>query len=75
MVRLIKEVGIPACGGWYGSVKGVFSKKNNQRNLPPADQDTLSGIIPGAKNDSLAAVWLADRPPNKLHDAVTLVEV
>ncbi len=31
--------------------------------------------IPDAKIDGRAAVRLADRPPNKLHDAVTLVEV
>jgi hypothetical protein len=75
VVRLVKEAGIPASGGGYGSVKGVFSKNINQGNLPPADQGTLNGIIPDAKIDGRAAVRLADRPPNKLHDAVTLVEV
>ena len=75
MVRLIKEAGIPASGGGYGSVKGVFTKNINQGNLPPANQATLNGIIPDAKIDGRAAVRLADRRPNKLHDLVTLVEV
>jgi hypothetical protein len=75
VVRLVKEVGIPACGGGFGSVKGIFSKNINQDNLPAADQDSLNGIIPDAKIDGRAALRLADRPPNKLHDVVTLVEV
>ena len=75
MVQLVKEVGIPACGGGFGSVKGIFSKNINQDNLPAADQDSLNGIIPDAKIDGRAALRLADRPPNKLHDVVTLVEV
>jgi hypothetical protein len=75
VVRLIKEVGIPACGGGYGSVKGIFSKNINQNNLPPADQETLNGIIPDAQIDGRAAVRLAGRPPNKLCDVVTLAEV
>ena len=35
----------------------------------------INGIIPDAKIDGRAAVRLADRPPNELHDTVTLVEV
>jgi hypothetical protein len=70
VVRLIKEAGIPASGGGYGSVKGIFSKNINQGNLPPADQAALNGIIPDAKIDGRAAVRLADRPPNKFHRTV-----
>lgn len=55
VVRLIKEAGIPASGGGYGSVKGIFSKNVNQSNLSPADQGTLNGIIPDAKIDGRAS--------------------
>ena len=61
VVRLIKEAGIPASGGGYGSVKGVFTKNINQSNLPLADQDTLNGIIPDAKIDGRSPIA---RPTN-----------
>jgi hypothetical protein len=73
-VQSVKEVGIPACGGGFGSVKGIFSKQIKQTNVLPADQDRLNGIIPDFKIDGRGALQLPDRP-TKLHGVVTLGEV
>ena len=53
-VGKVKEVGVPARGGGYGSLKGTFSKNIDQSNLRPEDQQVLNGMIPDGYSDSRA---------------------
>jgi hypothetical protein len=74
IVQSVKEVGVPASGGGFCSVKGIFSKVIKLVNVNPVDEDWLNGIIPDLKIDGRTAVQLPDRP-TKIHGVVTLGEV
>ena len=53
IVQSVKEVGVPASGGGFGSVKGIFSKVIKLVNVNPQDEDSLNGIIPDFKIEPL----------------------
>ena len=74
VVRHIKEIGIHAVGGGFGSCKGYFSKSINQNNIRPEDEHLINGIIPDAVIDGRGAPVLDGHDPTKLHNTVTLVE-
>ena len=44
VIQHIKEVGIHAVGGGFGSCKGFFSKSINQGNVRPDDEALINGI-------------------------------
>ena len=73
-VGKVKEVGIPARGGGYGSLKGIFSKNINQSNVSPEDQQALNGIIPDGSSDGRAVPQLENHVTS-LNDRVVLWEV
>ena len=74
VVQHIKEIGIHAVGGGFGSCKGFFSKSINQENVRPEDEVLINGIIPDALIDGRGAPVLDGHDPTKLHSTVTLVE-
>lgn len=74
VIQRIKEIGIHAVGGGFGSCKGYFSKCINQENVRPEDEDLINGIIPGGLIDGRGAPVLDGHDPTKLHNTVTLVE-
>ena len=74
VVQHVKEAGIHAIGGGFGSCKGIFSKRINQGSVGPDDEKLINGIIPDALVDGRGAPVLDGRDPTKLHNTVTLVE-
>jgi hypothetical protein len=74
VIQCIKEVGIRAVGGGFGSCKGIFSKSINQSNVRPEDEDLINGIIPDGLIDGRGAPVLDGHDPTKLHNMMTLIE-
>ena len=74
VIQHIKEVGIHAVGGGFGSCKGFFSKSINQGSVSPDDEALINGIIPDGWVDGRGAPVLDGHDPTKLHNTVTLVE-
>jgi len=74
VIQRIKEAGIHAVGGGFGSCKGLFSKNINQGNVSPEDEDLINGIIPDGWVDGRGAPVLDGHDPTKLHNTVTLIE-
>jgi hypothetical protein len=74
VIQRIKEIGIHAVGGGFGSCKGYFSKCINQDNFRPEDEDLINGIIPDGLIDGRGAPVLDGHDPTKLDNTVTLVE-
>ena len=66
VILRIKEVGIHAVGGRFGSCKGLFSKSIKQSSVRPNDEYLINGIIPDDLVDGRCAPVLEGHGPTKL---------
>jgi hypothetical protein len=71
----LKQAGIHAVGGGFGSCTWYFSKCIKQGDVRPEDEELINGIIPDGLIDGRGAPVLDGHDPTKLHNRVTLVEI